>query len=558
MTLEEFLTDLQWDFRQIGKLQSAVEVNKSTPVQELHRLGTLPDEQMHRLFEIVYNCRYVPMSQVIFDRDATLRFGAKLCVDKTLAFGRYNGNDIAIIADPSDEELMQLLHKEEPIAIYTTDMDALVGVIDTSIRPLVLSQISNTINVETDNLFRTVDLATVGDSAINDLIKQLVKNAFGVNASDVQIIPMQTLADVYFRVDGIRMLITQIDKAAIAPLHRVLGMLAKQQTEDERKIVEGKFSFTIDNTEIELRLNIIPTRNGASINLRLLPQTDMSIADVTTSDQIQKVFSSIINMTEGMVLFCGPTGSGKSTSMITLAKKLLQKNINICSIEDPVEQVVPGINQVDFSEAKGLTYTTVTKAFLRHDPDVIIIGEIRDAEVASVAIQAADTGHLVLSTLHTKDALSTINRLINLGVDRVPLAENLSIIVAQKLVRRVCPHCAKKISLAVDDKRRDIFSLGDGEITCYEAVGCTECNRTGYSGRICICETLIISKEIRDLIEQGAHIEEFERLLAKEGHADLLADGIAHVLRGETTFDELTPIITNMQIKRGELANVEW
>lgn len=189
---------------------------------------------------------------------------------------------------------------------------------------------------------------------------------------------------------------------------------------------------------------------------------------------------------------------------------------------------------------------------------MIIIGEIRDAEVASVAIQAADTWHLVLSTLHTKDALSTINRLINLGVDRVPLAENLSIIVAQKLVRRVCPHCAKKISLAADDKRRDIFNLGDGEITCYEAVGCTECNRTGYSGRICICETLIISKEIRDLIEQGAHIEEFERLLAKEGHADLLADGIAHVLRGETTFDELTPIITNMQIKRGELANVEW
>lgn len=558
MTLEEFLTDLQWDFRQIGKLQSEVELNKSTPVQELYRLDALPAEQMRRLFEVVYGCRYVPISQFIFDRDATLKFGAKICADKKLAFGSYNGNTIAVIADPSDEELMELLHKEDPIAIYTTDMGDLVDVIESSIRPLVLSQISNTINIQTDNLFRTVDLAKVGDSAINDLIKQLVKNAYGVNASDVQIIPMQSMADVFFRVDGIRMLITQIDKAAIAPLHRVLGMLAKQQTEDERKVVEGKFSFTIDGVEIEIRLNIIPTRNGASINLRLLPQTNMSLADVTTSEDIQKTLNSIVNMTEGLVLFCGPTGSGKSTSMITLAKRLLQKNINICSIEDPVEQVVPGINQVDFSEAKGLTYTTVTKAFLRHDPDVIIIGEIRDAEVANIAVQAADTGHLVLSTLHTKDALSTINRLVNLGVDRIPLAENLSVIVAQKLVRKVCPHCGKRVTLADNDKRREIFNLGKGEIQCIEAVGCSECNRTGYKGRICLCETLVVSRDIRNLIEQGACIEEFEKLLEMKGHASLLVDGVAHALRGETTFEELTPIITNTQIKKGELANVEW
>lgn len=558
MKLEEFLTDLQWDFRQIGRLQSEVEINKSTPVQELYRLGTLSADQLHKMFEVVYGCKYVSMSQVIFDRDATLKFGAKTCADKKLAFGVYNGNVIAVIADPSDEELMNLLNKEDNIAIYTTDWDALADVIETSIKPLVLSQISNTINIQTDNLFHTVDLAKVGDSAINDLIKQLVKNAYEARASDVQIIPMQTMADVYFRVDGLRMLVTQIDKAAIAPLHRVLGMLAKQQTEDERKIVEGKFSFTISGVEIEIRLNIIPTRNGASINLRLLPQTNMSLADVTSSIDIKKALNSIVDMTEGLVLFCGPTGSGKSTSMITLAKKLLQKNVNICSIEDPVEQVVPGINQVDFSEAKGLTYATVTKAFLRHDPDVVIIGEIRDAEVASIAVQAADTGHLVLSTLHTKDALSTINRLINLGVDRVPLAENLSVIIAQKLVRKICPHCAKRITLAADDKRREIFNLGEEKIECFEAVGCPECNRTGYNGRVCICEILVVSKAVRNLIEQGASMEEFEKLLEMKGHVGLLEDGIAHVLRGETTFDELAPIITNLQIKNGELANVEW
>lgn len=558
MKLEEFLTDLQWDFRQIGTLQSAVEANGTTPVTEIRKQNLLDKEQIFKLLLTVYNCECIPMSQVIFDRDTTLRFGAKLCAEHQLVFGLYDGDTVAILVDPSDDEIVSILREEGYYHLYTADLEPLVDMIETSIRPLVLSQISNTINVQTDNLFRSIDLATVGDNAISDLIKQLIKNAYEVNASDVQIIPMKTLAEVYFRVDGVRTLITQIDKAAIAPLHRILGTLAKQQTEDEQRIVEGKFSFTISNVEIEIRLNIIPTRNGASINLRLLPQNNLAITDISNSEEIQHVFSSIQDMSEGLVLFVGPTGSGKSTSMITLAKKLLQKNINICSIEDPVEQVVPGINQVDYSEVKGLTYAAVTKAFLRHDPDVIIIGEIRDEEVANIAIRAADTGHLVMSTLHTGDVLATINRLLNLGVDRSPLAESLRVIVAQRLIRKVCPICSKKLKLPVNDRRRQLFNLGEAEVEYAEAVGCSECNHTGYSGRICICETLIISKELRDLIEKGASISEFEEILQKQKHKDILEDGIKHVLVGETTFDELVPIITNMQIKRGEIADAKW
>lgn len=558
MTLEEYLTDLRWDFRQIGKLQAAMEANKTTPVQELRRQSLLSEEQLFKLFEVVYGCKNISLSQVIFDRDAVLRFGAKICADKQVIFGTYDGLPVAVITDPSDEELMQQLHEDNSLQVYTSSVKDLADMVSVSVQPLVLSQISNTINIQTENLFKTVDLATVGDSAISDLIKQIVKTAYAVHASDIQIIPMSGTAEIYFRVDGIRILVTQIDKSAIAPLHRVLGTLAKQQTEDERRIIEGKFSFTIDNTEIEIRLNIIPTRNGASTNLRLLPQDNKTLAEISSSENIQEIFNSIVEMSEGLILFCGPTGSGKSTSMITLARKLLQKNINICSIEDPVEQVVAGINQVDYSEAKNLTYTTVTKAFLRHDPDVIIIGEIRDKNVAEVALQAADTGHLILSTLHTKDAITTINRLLNLGVDRATLAENLSIIIAQHLVRKVCPICSKKIKLGAKDKRREIFNLGSEDIECREAVGCIECNHTGYKGRICLCEILVIDEKLRRLIMNGASLDEFRTVLEARNHEGILADGISHVLRGETTFDELVPIIINAQVKKGDLTSVKW
>ncbi len=558
MTLEEYLTDLRWDFRQIGNLQSAMELNKTTPAQEMRRQSLLSEKQLLDLFEAVYKCKCISLSQVIFDRDAVLRFGARTCVDKQVIFGTYEGATVAVIADPSDSELIQRLHEDDSLQIYTASIEDLADIISISVQPLILSQISNTINIQTENLFKTVDLATVGDSAISDLIKQIVKTAYAVHASDIQIIPMSVTAEIYFRVDGVRMLITQIDKSAIAPLHRVLGTLAKQQTEDERRILEGKFSFTIDNTEIEIRLNIIPTRNGASINLRLLPQDNKTIAEISSSERIQQILSSIVEMSEGLILFCGPTGSGKSTSMITLAKRLLQKNINICSIEDPVEQVVAGINQVDFSEAKDLTYATVTKAFLRHDPDVIIIGEIRNKDVADVALQAADTGHLILSTLHTKDAVTTINRLVNLGVNRAALAENLSIIVAQRLVRKVCPNCSRKIKLGTDDKRREIFNLGTADIECREAVGCMECNHTGYKGRLCLCEILVIDEKLRTLIMNGASLDEFRSILEAQNHEGILADGISHVLRGETTFEELVPIIINTQVKKGDLTGVKW
>lgn len=558
MTLEEYLTDLRWDFRQIGNLQTAMEQNKTTPAQEMRRQSLLSEKKLLELFEAVYKCKCIPLSQVIFDRDAVLRFGARTCVEKQVIFGTYDGVAVAVIADPSDTDLIQQLRKDSSLQIYTTFIDDLADMISTSVQPLMLSQISNTINIQTENLFKTVDLNTAGDSAISDLIKQIVKTAYAVHASDIQIIPMSITAEIYFRVDGMRVLITQINKSAISPLYRVLGTLAKQQTEDERRILEGKFSFTIDSTEIEIRLNIIPTRNGASINLRLLPQDNKMITDISSSERIQEVFSSITEMSEGLVLFCGPTGSGKSTSMITLAKKLLQKNVNICSIEDPVEQVVAGINQVDFSEAKGLTYAPVTKAFLRHDPDVIIIGEIRDKDVADVALQAADTGHLILSTLHTKDAITTISRLLNLGVDRAALAENLSIIVAQRLVRKVCPKCSQKIKLGANDKRREIFNLGTGEIECLEAKGCLECNHTGYKGRVCLCEVLVINEELRTLIMKGASLDEFRSALDAQQHEGILADGISHVLSGETTFEELVPIIINAQVRKGDLTRVKW
>lgn len=554
MSLDTYLTEnLKWSLASLTSLLSEAESAGISPVLELYRRDLEKDEVLD-IISNAYDLPIVVLDNYTLNKELTTAFGIKDCMTYHVIFGDSDGTTTAILADPSSDDIIEKIHSLGITSLAVCYRPDMLDFESKYIKPLQVSALSNTLHMENTALAERINLtATSDESTIRNIVSYLVNMAYDSGASDIQIIPGNSKANVYFRIDGKRQNIIEIDTAVLLPLHRVLGSMAKCQTDDTRKIIQGKIDFTVSsNQSLEVRLNIIPTRLGSSINMRLHLNHAMDLAAITDNQSLYKTLIDVTNLSDGLVLFCGPTGAGKSTTMAALARILLNRDINICSVEDPVEQVIPGINQVDVNTAKELTYASVTKSFLRHDPDALIIGEIRDPETAEVVIQAADTGHLVLSTLHTKSAVTAISRLINLGVDKVALAENLAVVVCQRLVRRVCPCCGKLVHIDASDKRLAFMNLSDrSSVECMEAVGCISCNNTGYSGRIAICEVLVISNDLKYAIEQGKSSEELMKILKQDNFSTFLDDGYRQVLNKVTTLDELQPFITTESLHGG-------
>lgn len=555
-TLSAYLADHGWSLEKISRLANSMRDNNFTEAEALYYCGEFTENNMLRIYSELYGVTVLKLKDVGFNSGATTSFGAQKCIDNRILFCTYQQQDYIVVGDPSSQKVKGLLQE----AGFSLDYLAVASKVeitkylDTWVSPMLLTEMSDDLEFADSNEIETIDLEKSSDNAILNLINRLVNLAYQANASDIQIIPSKVAADVFFRIDGKRIQRLSLSTQSVPPLHRVLGSLAGQQTDDEHRLLQGKLEFKVGDKPLEVRLNIIPTKLGSSINLRLHSQQSRTVLSLTSSDYVQKIFDTIQNLSDGLVLFCGPTGSGKSTTMSAIARQLLNKQLNICSVEDPVELVCPGINQVDIAPAKGLDYVSVSKAFLRHDPDVMIIGEIRDVEVANIAIQAADTGHLILSTLHARDAVSAISRLISLGVDRTILADNLTIVVSQRLVRRICPFCYKSHTLTKDDIHRKAFNITcEDEFEYHSAVGCSQCNNTGYIGRTIICECLIVTSELHDAIERGASSLELAEILKTQRHYTLLDDGIEKVRQGHTTFEELEPFLMTSRLKRGEL-----
>lgn len=553
--LTQYLTELGWSLEKITKFFSDMEDNHLTEVEALYRFSELSTEDILKLMLEVYDVSYVDLRDALFLSSTTKAFGVERCVENNVIFCSIEDIDYAILKDPSNNRLIESIQNFSITHFAVTDLAVLNAYIESHEKPLLVSQLSGDLNITSIKKNDIIELTDFTENTIQSLIKNLLTMAYKAGASDIQIIPTHEHAEVYFRIDGKRIPTTSISLDAIPPLFRILGDSANQQTTDLQKVVQGKLTYTIEGNPLEVRLNTIPTRLGSSINLRLHLQSDLSIDNLTTSENIKSVLGTIAQLSEGLILFCGPTGSGKSTSMMALAKELMKRDLNICDVEDPVELIVPGINQVDVNEPKNLNYSTITKSFLRHDPDVVIVGEIRDLEVANVAIRASDTGHLVLSTLHTKDAVSAINRLIDLGVNRATLAENITVVIAQRLVRKLCPKCKIANQLGRTDIKRKQFGIDPSEpFEFFAASGCEECNHTGYSGRIVLCECLINTSSIQHAIETGVSSQELASLLEAQGYQPLLMDGVSKVREGLTSFEELNSLLTNSLIKKGELS----
>jgi general secretion pathway protein E len=377
------------------------------------------------------------------------------------------------------------------------------------------------------------------------LVNHLIHKALEVGASDIHIEPRRQSLQVRYRIDGILHDQEAIANKLKAAIISRIKLMAKMDIAEMRLPQDGRIKFKLGKSEIDIRVSSVPVQFGESLVLRLLYQEDINLEldSLGFPEHVIKPFKSIISMPHGIVLVCGPTGSGKTTTLYAALNRINSPEKKIVTVEDPVEYQLEGINQVQTKPKIGLTFANCLRAFLRHDPDVMLVGEIRDVETAEIAVQSALTGHMVFSTLHTNDAAGAITRLEDMGIEPFMIASSLVALLAQRLVRRVCPYCREEVRLSEEDKdilARDL-ELPPEEIadTYQRGTGCKECGETGYRDRIGIFELLIVSEAIQRAILQGTDRLGIYRKAISEGMTPLRVNGLNKVREGVTTYEEV-------------------
>lgn len=381
------------------------------------------------------------------------------------------------------------------------------------------------------------------DAPIVKMVNSLIEQAIRSRASDIHIEPHEKYAKVRFRIDGALKEISQIDPRILPAIVTRIKISGGMNIAEKRRPQDGRASFSIEGIAFDLRISTVPTVYGEKVVMRLTDKRGLlkSKDALGFAPEDMKAYDEILKNPNGIILVTGPTGSGKSTTLYATLRELNKEDVNILTVEDPVESVVPGINQVQVNNKAGVDFANVLRTFLRQDPDIIMVGEIRDTETANIAVRAAITGHLVLSTLHTNDAPSTIARLIDMGIEPFLIASSLKGVIAQRLVKRLCDKC--KVPYEPTEKELSCLDLFDrSEMNFYKPVGCPACHHTGYSGRVGVFEVLPITPNIRQLITSNATAEDIKFVAMREGLNTIWRSCSKLVVQGITTIDELIRI----------------
>ena len=377
------------------------------------------------------------------------------------------------------------------------------------------------------------------EAPIIGLVNSMISQAVGERASDIHIEPHEDEIVIRFRVDGVLRPVMTFPKSLHSLLTTRIKVMAGMNIAEKRLPQDGRILTSVDGRDLDLRVSTLPTVYGEKVVMRILDRSDILIGLEKLGlleDSLEKI-KRLISTPYGLILVTGPTGSGKTTTLYSMLKELNSTERNIVTVEDPVEYQLEGVNQVQVNEKAGLTFSSILRSVLRQDPDIIMVGEIRDTETAEIAIRSALTGHLVLSTLHTNDAPSAIARLIDMGVEPYLVASSVIGVIAQRLARRVCEHCKEKKVVS----ESDIWSKEGIEpgTVYYAGKGCEECGYTGYRGRIGIFEIMIMSEEIQRLTVDHAPASQIRERAIKEGMITLREDGIRKIKGGITTPDEV-------------------
>jgi type II secretory ATPase GspE/PulE/Tfp pilus assembly ATPase PilB-like protein len=431
-----------------------------------------------------------------------------------------------------------------------------------SISPKIIEEIKSDVK-DISSFKKKIEDYIVGN--ITELLDVILYGAIVLDTSDIHIEPQEEEARLRIRLDGILQDVVFFDYNAYHHLLSRLKLLSKLKLNITDKPQDGRFTIGVDELLIEVRTSSLPAEYGESIVMRILnPKSLISLDDLGLREDLYKIFQKEIEKPNGMIIVTGPTGSGKTTTLYAFLKKIQNPEIKIITIEDPIEYHLKGVSQTQVSPEKGYTFADGLRSIVRQDPDVILVGEIRDLETAKIALQAALTGHLVLSTLHTNDAAGTIPRLVDLGTDPSSIASGLKMAVAQRLVRKVCKKCSTFIKPTADqlaEVKRGLKSLPKSiKIPEFEKItivkpkagGCEACNFTGYKGRQGLFEAFLVDSEMEKFILTNPPVSSVRELAIKKGMVTMYQSGLIDIALGVTTFEEVARVVEQDEEKTTE------
>ena len=522
------------------------------PARALAASG-LAEDKLLRFLAREFRCPYVELEKHSFSKKFLGQFPARILLDKhVIPLDAENGDILTVTSNPFDtsaiDELRLATGRDFQIAL------APLAEIDRCIKQYLgvgADTVQSMISEAGENGFQVIDTDSDGDMDLTEaaegasiirFVNQVLTEAIGLRATDVHIEPFENTLRVRYRIDGVLQeasVASEVKQFQAAIVSR-LKILSKLDIAEKRVPQDGRIKIRIVDHEIDVRVSVIPMLYGEAVVLRLLDRSSilLGLDKLGMSDRDLGVTKMILERPHGIILVTGPTGSGKTTSLYAALAQINDIQRKIITIEDPIEYQLYGINQIQISRKAGLTFASGLRSILRHDPDVVLVGEIRDAETAKIAIQASLTGHLVFSTLHTNDAPTALTRLVDMEIEPYLVASSLEAVIAQRLVRLICPHCKEQLSTSEVIPLKQRFG-NELPGSLFKGKGCKNCQGTGYRGRIGIFEMMVVTDDIRSLILENASARDLRRLAARQGTTSLREDGFRHIREGRTTIEEV-------------------
>lgn len=510
----------------------------------------LTEQDIIQAIEEQTGIKQVDLNEINFDKKAIKAVSQNLCEKYGFVPFELEVNKIKVaMADPlnifaiDDISIATALDVEVYIA-PKSEIYKFIKVIYTSEEVLKAAEALTKESLQTRlTSLNLENLEDVKNAPVVKMVDFLFRNSIEMRASDIHIEPFEEVIRIRYRIDGDLRLVNTLGIESLAPLVTRIKILAGLNIAEKRIPQDGRIMMQIGGYDVDLRVSILPVVNGEKIVIRILNRSSYEFGRQhlgMSTHNIEKL-ERILGNPHGIVLVTGPTGSGKSTTLYTLLGELNTEEVNIVTIEDPVEYKLTGVNQVNVNPKAGLTFASGLRSILRQDPDVVMIGEIRDEETAQIATRAANTGHLVLSTLHTNDAPTTITRLIDMGLEPYLVASSITGVIAQRLVKKICPHCKTAYDASTLEKKFLGVDLSTS-LTLYKGDGCGYCQHTGYMGRKGVYEIMEITKEHREAISKNQDISVLRQLCEKYGMTVLASECRELVFAGVTTIKELADV----------------
>ncbi|MBP9821747.1 MAG: type II/IV secretion system protein [Candidatus Pacebacteria bacterium] len=511
--------------------------------------GYISDTNLGRTIADNFGYKFIDLTQEVIPRDLLLIIPEAVAREQHIV-AYYEDTTVVHVAttQPDNYELIQFLKKKTGKHVDVSYATYL-GISE------ALRSYKSDLRLQVQKLVDTLEQDPRNESSIIELVNLILEYSYDSGTSDIHIEPLENSSIVRFRIDGVLHEVVSYPKTLHEQVIFRIKIMSRLRTDEHAATQDGRFEYKKDSIKFDVRVSLVPTVQGENIVMRLLTSEgahQVNLHDLGYSDNHAAILKRAIEKPHGMILSVGPTGSGKSTTLYTILQMLNTPDVNIMTIEDPVEYNIENIQQIPVNLKKNVTFSTGLRSIVRQDPDIVMVGEIRDAETAGIAVNAAMTGHLLLSTLHANDASTTFPRLIDLGVEPFLLASSLNIVIAQRLVRRICDKCRESYPITPEEKlvieqsaelTIKIQELSKGkslsDIRFYRGRKCDDCNNTGYRGRIGIFEILEINQDIRSLIVQKSSADVIETKARELGMHSMASDGLEKIFQGVTTLEEV-------------------